>query len=138
MLWSVDTRDWDGRSTAAVVERVLAEAQPGGIVLMHDVKANSRAAVPEILDALLGKGYALVTVSELLGSDLTPGRVYTHRSGTADLTGGGRPKAQAGAPGGGVDGVSRGSDGEGRLRGADRWCPRLPLRALRQSVQAWP
>ena len=77
VLWSVDTRDWDGRSTASVVARVLAEAQPGGIVLMHDVKGTTRAAVPQILDALLGKGYALVTVSELLGGDLTPGRVYT-------------------------------------------------------------
>lgn len=76
VLWSVDTRDWDGRSTASVVARVLAEAQPGGIVLMHDVKGTTRAAVPEILDALLGKGYALVTVSELLGGDLTPGGLY--------------------------------------------------------------
>jgi hypothetical protein len=32
--------------------------------------------VPQILDALLGKGYALVTVSELLGGDLTPGGIY--------------------------------------------------------------
>ena len=76
ILWSVDTRDWDGRSTASVVARVLAEAQPGGIVLMHDVKGTTRAAVPQILDTLLGKGYALVTVSELLGGDLTPGGVY--------------------------------------------------------------
>ena len=84
VLWSVDTRDWDGRSTASVVARVLSEAQPGGIVLMHDVKGTTRAALPEILDALMSKGYALVTVSELLGRDLTPGGVY--RTGPAPTT----------------------------------------------------
>jgi peptidoglycan/xylan/chitin deacetylase (PgdA/CDA1 family) len=60
---------------------VLAEAQPGGIVLMHDVHATTRAALPQIVEGLLTRGYALVTVSELLGTDLTAGTVY--RSGPA-------------------------------------------------------
>ena len=81
VLWSVDTRDWDGRSTAAVVEGVLAKTQPGDIVLLHDVHASTRAAVPAIVDGLLRKGYALVTVSELLGTDLKAGRLY--RTGPA-------------------------------------------------------
>jgi peptidoglycan/xylan/chitin deacetylase (PgdA/CDA1 family) len=81
VLWSLDTLDWKNRSTPAVVQRVLAEAQPGGIVLMHDVHATTRAALPQIVEGLLTRGYALVTVSELLGTDLTAGTVY--RSGPA-------------------------------------------------------
>lgn len=81
VLWSLDTLDWKTRNTAAVVQRVLAEAEPGGIVLLHDVHATTRAALPQIVDGLLTKGYALVTVSELLGTDLTAGKVY--RSGPA-------------------------------------------------------
>jgi peptidoglycan/xylan/chitin deacetylase (PgdA/CDA1 family) len=77
VLWSLDTRDWDGRSTAVIVRGVLADVKPGDIVLLHDSHATSRAAVPAIVDGLLRKGYALVTVSELLGTDLRAGRVYS-------------------------------------------------------------
>ena len=84
VLWSLDTRDWDERSTPAVVERVLTQAHPGAIVLMHDVHATTRAALPEVVDGLLGKGYALVTVSELLGTELTAGGIY--RTGPAPTT----------------------------------------------------
>jgi peptidoglycan/xylan/chitin deacetylase (PgdA/CDA1 family) len=79
VLWSLDTRDWDGRSTAVVVRDVLADVQAGDIVLLHDSHAGSRAAAPVIADELLRRGYALVTVSELLGTDLKAGRIY--RSG---------------------------------------------------------
>ena len=79
VLWSLDTRDWDGRSTSVVVRSVLADVQPGDIVLLHDSHAGTRAAAPVIADGLLRKGYALVTVSELLGTDLKAGRIY--RSG---------------------------------------------------------
>jgi peptidoglycan/xylan/chitin deacetylase (PgdA/CDA1 family) len=79
VLWSLDTRDWDGRSTSVVVRGVLADVQPGDIVLLHDSHAGTRAAAPVIADGLLRKGYALVTVSELLGTDLKAGRIY--RSG---------------------------------------------------------
>lgn len=79
VLWSLDTRDWDGRSTAVVVRSVLADVKPGDIVLLHDSHAGTRAAAPVIADGLLSKGYALVTVSELLGTDLKAGRIY--RSG---------------------------------------------------------
>jgi peptidoglycan/xylan/chitin deacetylase (PgdA/CDA1 family) len=84
VLWSLDTRDWDGRSTAAVARDVLTNARPGDIVLLHDSHAPTRAAVPAIVDGLLKKGYALVTVSELLGRDLVPGRIY--RDGAAPTT----------------------------------------------------
>jgi peptidoglycan/xylan/chitin deacetylase (PgdA/CDA1 family) len=84
VLWSLDTRDWEERSTPAVVARVLGQARPGAIVLMHDVHATTRAALPDVVDGLLTKGYSLVTVSELLGTDLTAGAIY--RAGPAPTT----------------------------------------------------
>lgn len=77
VLWSLDTRDWAVRDTDAVVARVLERVGPGAIVLLHDIRPTTRAAVPVIVDALQARGYALVTVSEVLGPDLTAGAVYT-------------------------------------------------------------
>ena len=77
ILWSLDTRDWDGRSTAAVVRSVLADVQPGAIVLLHDSHAGTRAAAPVIADGLLRKGYALVTVSGSSGAPTSRPAVST-------------------------------------------------------------
>ena len=70
VLWSLDTRDWDNKSTACIVQTVLDNVKAGDIVLMHDyVSYNSRTpqALEAIIPALLSQGYEFVTVSELLG-----------------------------------------------------------------------
>ncbi|HXA59283.1 MAG TPA: polysaccharide deacetylase family protein [Streptosporangiaceae bacterium] len=76
ILWSVDTIDWRDRNTALVKERVLKGAQPGYIILMHDIRPTTVAAVPDILQTLSKQGYAFVTISELYGGQLTPGEKY--------------------------------------------------------------
>ncbi|MCO5967646.1 polysaccharide deacetylase family protein [Actinoallomurus soli] len=76
ILWTVDTLDWKDRNTAVVTKRVLAGAKPGHIVIMHDIRPTSVAAIPGILDALSKQGYAFVTVSELYGGNLVPGDRY--------------------------------------------------------------
>jgi hypothetical protein len=43
---------------------------------MHDTLAASGKAVGRAIDILREKGFTPVTVSELLGSDLTPGAIY--------------------------------------------------------------
>ena len=70
VLWSLDTRDWDNKSTACVVEAVLNRVQSGDIILMHDyIGHNSKTpeALEKIIPALLSQGYEFVTVSALLG-----------------------------------------------------------------------
>ena len=70
VLWSLDTRDWDNKSTACIVQTVLDNVKAGDIVLMHDyVSYNSRTpeALEAVIPALLSQGYEFVTVSELLG-----------------------------------------------------------------------
>jgi peptidoglycan-N-acetylglucosamine deacetylase len=69
ILWSVDPLDWKYRNSASVERRILAEARPGAIILSHDIHPTTVAAMPEVLDSLLAKGYKFVTVSELIAMD---------------------------------------------------------------------
>ncbi len=78
VLWDVDTQDWLNRDVATTTQRVLAGVHPGAIVLMHDIHPSTVEAVPGIVDSLRAAGYTLVTVPQLLGPDLEPGRTYTH------------------------------------------------------------
>ncbi|MBP2654526.1 MAG: polysaccharide deacetylase [Firmicutes bacterium] len=68
VLWTVDTRDWDGRSSNDIVNNVLSNVKPGDIVLLHegDFAAATPAAVAIIIDKLREKGYSFVTVGQLL------------------------------------------------------------------------
>jgi peptidoglycan/xylan/chitin deacetylase (PgdA/CDA1 family) len=76
VLWSVDTVDWQDRDTKKIVEKVATQTQPGSIVILHDVKPTTVAAVPEILNKLSQKGFKFVTVSEIYGGQLKPGEKY--------------------------------------------------------------
>jgi peptidoglycan/xylan/chitin deacetylase (PgdA/CDA1 family) len=76
ILWEVDPLDWRDRNTATVQRRVIRGARRGDIVLMHDIHPTTVSAVPAILDRLSKEGFTFVTVSELFGGTLTPGRKY--------------------------------------------------------------
>lgn len=76
ILWTVDTDDWRDRNSEIIKNRVLRAAKPGHIVLMHDIRPTTVAAVPGILAGLAKQGYAFVTVSELYGGKLVPGQKY--------------------------------------------------------------
>jgi peptidoglycan/xylan/chitin deacetylase (PgdA/CDA1 family) len=76
ILWTVDTVDWRDHDTAVIKRRVLKGAKPGHIVIMHDIRPTSVAAVPDILKTLSKQGYTFVTISELYGGKLTPGDKY--------------------------------------------------------------
>lgn len=66
IFWSVDTNDWRKPSADTLVNRAVNDARDGSIILMHENKANTLAALPRIITYLQAKGYELVTVSELL------------------------------------------------------------------------
>jgi peptidoglycan/xylan/chitin deacetylase (PgdA/CDA1 family) len=55
VLWTVDSRDWAGASTAEIVA-AAATLQPGGIILMHDWVQASLDAVPQIAKDLADRG----------------------------------------------------------------------------------
>jgi peptidoglycan-N-acetylglucosamine deacetylase len=70
-MWSVDSNDSHPKrpSPEAMIKTVIAQATPGGIVLMHDGGGshnNTAKAVPQIIAQLRAQGYRFVTVPELL------------------------------------------------------------------------
>ncbi|MFI6598060.1 polysaccharide deacetylase family protein [Nonomuraea sp. NPDC050536] len=78
ILWTVDTNDWRDRVSSIVARRAGA-AKPGSIILMHDIHRTTVAAVPRLIDKLKHKGYTFVTVPDLFGKPLVPGRKYVER-----------------------------------------------------------
>ena len=67
VLWTVDTLGWDQASEDAIVERVLAKAEPGAIYVMHaGSESQDAAALPRIIDGLRGQGYAFGAIEEVL------------------------------------------------------------------------
>ncbi len=78
VLWSVDTGDYLQPGVSVIVQRALAGAHPGAIILMHDAggtRTQTIAALPRIIRKLRARGFRLVTVPELLRDDPpTPGQ----------------------------------------------------------------
>ena len=75
--WNDDPMDWNYQKStpALILKRVLQQAKPNGIILMHDgrdtqvgyPRDNTIQALPEVIDALRKEGYTFVTVDKLLG-----------------------------------------------------------------------
>ena len=75
VLWSVDTGDYSQPGVETIVQRALAGAHPGAIVLMHDAggtRTETVEALPQIIRDLQARGYTLVTVPRLLREDPPP------------------------------------------------------------------
>ncbi len=81
ILWSVDPLDWRYRNSNRVYSFIVQNTQPGSIILTHDIHATTVAAMPETLDALSGKGYKFVTVSELIAMEVPQQLVKKEPSG---------------------------------------------------------
>ena len=70
VLWNVDPADYTLPGSRAIEQRVLAQVQPGSIVISHDgggPRGETLAAYPGIIARLRARGYRIVTVLELLG-----------------------------------------------------------------------
>jgi peptidoglycan-N-acetylglucosamine deacetylase len=76
VLWSASAGDWATEDAQLVARRILDQAKPGAILLLHDgLDGNPSAdrtvlvqALPLILDGLRDKGLAPVTLDALLGT----------------------------------------------------------------------
>lgn len=72
ILWNVDTADSNGREPRSVVREAVRGLRPGAIILMHETKAESVAAVPKILAAARRRRLRLVSIPRLLALDPPP------------------------------------------------------------------
>jgi peptidoglycan-N-acetylglucosamine deacetylase len=79
VIWSVDTLDWKYPNAPRLRGVVLGSARRGSIILMHDaINRSTIDAIPTIVEQLQRRGFQLVTVSELFGNHIVPGKIYLH------------------------------------------------------------
>ena len=64
--WDVDSLDWKDYDAATITQRVTEKVGPGSIVLFHNAALHTPEALPGILEYLLGQGYSIVPVSQLV------------------------------------------------------------------------
>ncbi|WP_330293373.1 polysaccharide deacetylase family protein [Streptomyces sp. NBC_00576] len=71
IIWDVDSQDWNGASTDAIVQ-AAARLTNGQVILMHDWSANTLAAVPRIAQGLTGRGLCAGKISPATGRAVAP------------------------------------------------------------------
>ncbi|MBQ8310275.1 MAG: polysaccharide deacetylase family protein [Clostridia bacterium] len=86
IMWSVDPGDWQYKTYEdeeelrgqinAVVKGVMDKVSDGDIIILHDLYESTYEATVIILEQLYHMGYDVMTVSELYGDTLQPGRIY--------------------------------------------------------------
>jgi len=67
IMWSVDTGDWRRPGSQVVANRMIRGAQPGAVILAHDIHGPTVRAVPAAIEGITARGMQLTTMSELLG-----------------------------------------------------------------------
>ncbi|MGG3964013.1 polysaccharide deacetylase family protein [Heyndrickxia faecalis] len=77
IMWTVDTVDWQNPSPEAIVERVIAKAQGGSLILMHPTASTAKALEP-LIARLEKKNLQVGTVSKLLDEE----RIIKNEDGT--------------------------------------------------------
>jgi peptidoglycan/xylan/chitin deacetylase (PgdA/CDA1 family) len=79
LTWSLDTKDWKSLDPKRIYIRIKKYSERDQILLLHDIHETTAEAMDKVIPWLVGQGYELVTVSELMyykGIDIKPGRVY--------------------------------------------------------------
>jgi peptidoglycan/xylan/chitin deacetylase (PgdA/CDA1 family) len=75
VLWDVDPSDWAMPGAPTIARRVLDQARPGSIVLMHDGggdRSQTAEALPAVIEGLLERGCGFVRVDEMVGDPAGP------------------------------------------------------------------
>jgi len=66
VFWSLDPEDWQAKDVDTLVDKVTKNVKSGDIILLHENRKITLAALPKIIEKLQADGYQLVTVSRLL------------------------------------------------------------------------
>ena len=72
VLWTLDAMGWAGRPTEAVVSVSLSNAKNGAIFLYHVDNPREYAALDEIIKGMDERGFQMVTIPQLLGTQPMP------------------------------------------------------------------
>lgn len=66
ILWDIDSLDWKNPGVDAVLKRVVDNAKPGSIVLMHESALDTPKALQTMINQLKEKGYSFGTVTQVI------------------------------------------------------------------------
>lgn len=81
IIWSLSSRDWEGKSAEEISETILTKVQNGDIILCHDTLKNTYEAMKTVIPELVERGYQLVTISEMFSAydeELKINALYSH------------------------------------------------------------
>ncbi|WP_405145953.1 polysaccharide deacetylase family protein [Sphaerisporangium sp. NBC_01403] len=90
IIWDVDSQDWNGASTAQIVQ-AAGRLQNGQVILMHDQYATTVQAIPQIAANLRSRNLCAGMISPATGRAVAP---------TDGGGGGGTPPPSSPPPGG--------------------------------------
>ena len=71
IIWDVDSQDWNGAGTDAIVA-AAGRLTGGQVILMHDWATNTLAAVPRIAQGLAARGLCAGRISPQTGRAVAP------------------------------------------------------------------
>ncbi len=71
IIWDVDSQDWNGASTAQIVQRA-SQLQSGQVILMHDGYNTTIQAIPQIVANLKSRGLCPGMISPSTGRAVAP------------------------------------------------------------------
>lgn len=67
VMWTIDPRDWEKNKTSdQIIAVVKNNMKPGAIILLHEGKPQTLAALPTLINDLQNDGWEFVTISELI------------------------------------------------------------------------
>ncbi len=72
VFWSIDPQGWRGKSASEIASIILAQANPGAIVLMHSTDAGDAGALASVIDQLRARGYHFATLGDDFGGQTPP------------------------------------------------------------------
>lgn len=71
ILWTLDTVDWKRPQTEEMVRRIVKEASPGALILMHPTKPTAEG-IGAMIDGIEAKGLFIGSVSQVLSTSRFP------------------------------------------------------------------
>jgi peptidoglycan/xylan/chitin deacetylase (PgdA/CDA1 family) len=71
VIWDVDSQDWNGASTAQIVQRA-SQLQNGQVILMHDGYSTTIQAIPQIVANLKSRNLCPGMISPSTGRAVAP------------------------------------------------------------------
>ncbi len=65
-MWNLDTLDWKHKDWQKTMASVVGHVRDGDVILVHDLVESTATNIEEMIVYLIGEGYQLVTMSELV------------------------------------------------------------------------